>query len=59
MAIILKFVYTIILFIYLFLFENSVDGYIKCKTVVDCPYLISRTLVIMCINKQCVAHYIH
>ncbi|KEH33037.1 putative Late nodulin [Medicago truncatula] len=50
-----KLVYAIILFIFLFLVANNVEGYILCKTVNDCPPN-TRNLRYRCIDGKCKSH---
>ncbi|AES97658.1 putative Late nodulin [Medicago truncatula] len=47
----LKFVYSIILFITLFLVAKNVDALKKCITFEDCP--ISKTRVYKCLHGEC------
>ncbi|AES97869.1 Nodule Cysteine-Rich (NCR) secreted peptide [Medicago truncatula] len=53
----LKFVYDMILFIFLYLVAKNVAESIECRTVADCPKLISSKFVIKCIEKRCVAQF--
>ncbi|RHN51344.1 putative Late nodulin [Medicago truncatula] len=59
MAKTLKFVYGLVLFLYLFLIEKGVDGktflmaeYIKCDTDADCPIVIHHSFY-KCIDNLC------
>ncbi|AES68847.1 putative Late nodulin [Medicago truncatula] len=47
-----KFVYAIILFIFLFLVAKNVKGYVVCRTVDDCPP-DTRDLRYRCLNGKC------
>lgn len=59
MAKILKIIYGLVLFLYLFLTEKEVDGktflmaeYIKCDTDADCPKIVHRSFY-KCIDNLC------
>jgi len=52
MAKILKIIYGLVLFLYLFLIQKEVAGYIQCDFDADCPEKF-RHIFYLCINKLC------
>ncbi|AES99071.1 putative Late nodulin [Medicago truncatula] len=54
MAEIIKFVYTMILLLSLFLVTTKVGAYIACQSEIDCPPNYSFLFAIRCIKQKCV-----
>ncbi|AES77508.1 putative Late nodulin [Medicago truncatula] len=52
----LKFVYTMILFIFLFLITKNVDALHDCEYDDDCPKSTSKRTY-RCINKKCRSYF--
>ncbi|CAL5201172.1 unnamed protein product [Lathyrus oleraceus] len=54
MAKVLKFIYTMILFLSIFLLSKEVRAMIKCETDKDCPDISNMEVMIFkCINNLC------